>query len=153
MTYNAQDTTTTASPPKTTAASSLPATASPSSSTPASPPTTSAQKECGGAFTAPHGFLTSPSYPENYPNGADCTYIISQPNGTYANMTILDLDLEFTEDLFFGFGCKDFLYIRDGDSEESDYLGAPFGAICGNDTVNNLDDTTIISTQNQVWMR
>ena len=111
-------------------------------------------EECGGHFPAPHGFLTSPSYPENYPNGADCTYIISQPNGTYVNMTILDLDLEFTVDLFFGFGgCKDFLQIRDGDSEESDYLGAPFGAICGNDTVNNLDDTTIITTQNQVWMR
>ena len=64
-------------------------------------------EECGGHFPAPHGFLTSPSYPENYPNGADCTYIISQPNGTYVNMTILDLDLEFTVDLFFGFGgCK-----------------------------------------------
>ena len=112
------------------------------------PPTTTKMKykECGDNFTTAHGFLTSPSYPENYPNGADCIYIISQPNGTYINVTIVDVDLEF-DDLWYE--CHDYMEIRDGESEESELLIQ----FCGNETVNNLNETSIISSRNEVWMK
>ena len=102
----------------------------------------------GGNFTAPQGLLTSPSFPQNYPDDTECTYIISQPNGTYINMKIVDMDLEF-EDNYFGFSCHDYLEIRDGESEESELIGQ----FCGNNTLNNLNETSIISRQNKVWMR
>ena len=104
---------------------------------------------CGGNFTDPKGILTSPSFPQNYPNDEDCTYIISQPNDTIINMTIEDMDLEFDDSFGFGINCYDYLEIRDGKSEESELIGQ----FCGNNTFNNLNETSIISRQNQVWMR
>ena len=50
---------------------------------------------CGGSFTTPNGLLTSPSYPENYPDNADCIYTISGRNSTHVNMEILTLDIEY----------------------------------------------------------
>ena len=108
---------------------------------------TSSLNECGGNFSEPHGVLTSPSYPNNYPSDTDCTYIISQPIDTFVNITILDLDTEYDSSLYTW--CYDYLEIRDGNSDDSPLLGK----LCGNNTVNNLNDTTIISTQNQVWLR
>ena len=49
--------------------------------------------ECGGNFTMEDGILTSPSYPEKYPNYADCLYAISKPNGTYLELKLLMFDL------------------------------------------------------------
>ena len=36
----------------------------------------------GGYFSTNGGIITSPSYPDNYPNNANCLYTISQPIGT-----------------------------------------------------------------------
>ena len=85
------------------------------------------------------GILTSPYYPVPYPDGADCTYTISQENGSYINFTFLNFDIEPNCD-------NDFLEIRDGDSEESPLIGR----FCGN--VNQIPKT-IQSSGNKIWIR
>ena len=96
--------------------------------------------ECDGYFTIPNGTLTSPSYPNNYPDNADCVYTISQPNGTAIVLTFLNMDI--------GRGyhgnCDDYLEIRDGTSADSSLLGK----ICG-----MVIPAPIRPTQNQVWMK
>ena len=108
-------------------------------------------KDCGGNFTAPHGFITSPLYPENYPNNAECTYVITQPTGKYVNLTIFYLDLQYDEDWMTGWVfCPDNLSIRDGESQSSESLA---GYICGNETVTSINETSIISSNNNVRLR
>ena len=79
---------------------------------------------CGGNFTTLHGIITSPSYPRNYPDNADCIYTISQPSGTIILLNFLSTDI-WSHDT-----CHwDYLEIRDGLSESSSLLGK----ICGNE--------------------
>ena len=95
--------------------------------------------ECGGNFTTPNGLLTSPSYPDNYPNTADCVYTISQPFGTIIALTFHSMDMESH------YFCNyDYLDIRDGTSIDAPVLEK----ICGTDI-----PATIKSSQNQVWMK
>ena len=73
---------------------------------------------CGGSFTTPKGILTSPSYPRNYPNDADCIYTISPPDGAYISVSFLSMDID----------CQgtppDYIELRDGDSEDSPLMGS-----------------------------
>ena len=95
--------------------------------------------ECGGSFATPKGLLTSPLFPDKYPDNADCVYTISQSSGTYFLLTFHRMGIE-TED-----SCSyDYLEIRDGFSDGSPVLGK----LCGNDI-----PAPIQSTQNQVWIR
>ena len=52
--------------------------------------------ECGdGGYNSSYGgIITSPSYPGNYPNNADCIYTISQPTGTVILLNFLSMDIE-----------------------------------------------------------
>ena len=54
--------------------------------------------ECGRYYTSPTGNVTSPGYPNNYPNNAECYYEIKAPVG---HRIVLDLefhDLEYRYD-------------------------------------------------------
>ena len=94
---------------------------------------------CGGNFSTPHGIFTSPSYPNNYPNMADCIYTISQPTGTAIVLTFITMDIESQST------CNwDYFEIRDGSSDDSPVLNK----LCGNDI-----SAPIQSSQNQVWMK
>ena len=69
------------------------------------------------------GTITSPLYPNPYPNNAECNYFISQPNGTFINLTVEAFDIEAH------YSCSsDFLEIRDGFSHESPVIGAFCGS-------------------------
>ena len=113
---------------------------------------------CGGYFTSQNGFIASPSYPYTpYPNDANCIYIVSQPNGTRINITITDMDIEYTSDYyddyydyhqFGGITCFDYLEFRDGNSESSELLGK----YCGDSDVLSLP-FSLQSTQEYVWIR
>ena len=61
--------------------------------------------ECGAALTATSQdqYITSPNYPENYGNNADCSWEISGAAGSIIEFTIVDINLEN----FFGFFCFD----------------------------------------------
>ena len=106
---------------------------------------------CGGSFTTPNGVFSSPSYPGNYPNGADCIYTISQPSGTVIQLKSLDMDIsQGCNVIFHGYAhwieghCCDYLEIRDGPSAYSRLIDKQ----CGNGTI-----TSIQSTRNNLWMR
>ena len=94
---------------------------------------------CGGNFTTANGLLTSPSYPNNYLDDADCVYIISRPNGSYVNLAINNMDIEHEPTCAY-----DYLEIRDGNSEESPIMRK----LCGNEIPPLMQ-----SAQNNVWMR
>ena len=74
---------------------------------------------CGGTFKTENGLLTSPSYPENYRENADCIYLISQPNGTYINIKFMTMDISCMEEN----GTSDYVEIRDGNSGDSPLMG------------------------------
>ena len=97
---------------------------------------------CGGNFTSHNGLLTSPSYPEEYPLNADCTYIISQPHGTNIELQIKMFDLYSSD-------CGqlpdyDYLEIRDGNSDE----GHLMGKFCGKKFPSFLK-----TTRNVAWIK
>ena len=46
-------------------------------------------ESCGGILKDPSGEITSPNYPNNYPDDATCTWKIS-PEKTHVNLTIED---------------------------------------------------------------
>ena len=106
---------------------------------------------CGGNFTTPKGILTSPSYPEIYPNNIDCIYTITQPTGTsiLLNVNILNTQLD-----------SDIIEIRDGPSEFSPFLAK----ISGFDTNAKISlpksrakltrfPLIIRSSQSKMWIR
>ena len=102
---------------------------------------------CGGSFTTPNGVFSSPSYPGNYPDGANCIYTISQPSGTVIQLKSLDMDISQGCRQGYGYAhwiCCDYLEIRDGPYGYSRLIDKR----CGNRTI-----TSIQSTRNNLWMR
>ena len=80
--------------------------------------------DCGGVYTNARSVLTSPSYPNPYPHPAECIYFISQPNGTYVNISFITMDLNCQKTYSF----YDYVELRDGNSEGSPLMGS----FCGN---------------------
>ena len=94
---------------------------------------------CGESYNSTSGVITSPSYPNDYPNNADCIYTISLPSGTVISLTTEMFDIE--DDSECGY---DSLEIRDGSSEDSQSIGK----FCGTNMPTSLQ-----STQSNLWIR
>ena len=77
--------------------------------------------DCGSSFTTRNGLLTYPSYLDNSTKYADCTYVISKPNGTYLRVNFMNITCRH------GNGYVEF---KDGHSEDSPVMGRK---ICGSD--------------------
>ena len=91
------------------------------------------------SFTSRNGIISSPSYPENYPDNTDCIYHISQSTDTLILLNFINIDIENDT------SCKfDYLEIRDGPSEASTIIET----LCGREA-----DFLIQSSQNNVWMK
>ena len=98
---------------------------------------------CGGNYSNASGVLTSPSHLNAYPDLANCVYLISQPNGTYVNISFLSMDID----------CQglttltsDYIEMRDGNSEDSPLMAR----FCGNGS--NIPNY-MQSTQNHLRIR
>ena len=98
--------------------------------------------DCGGSYTNASGVLTSPSYPNPYPRLARCTYLISQPIGTYVNISFINMDVNCKKSYL----SYDYIEMRDGNSEDSPIMGR----FCGNGS--NLP-TFMQNTQNHLRIR
>ena len=97
--------------------------------------------ECGdgGNYSTSGGVITSPSYPGNYPDNADCIYTILQPNGTNILLNFL------TMDIWSHSTCRwDYLEVRDGFSNSSTLLNK----LCG-----NANPAPIPSSSHQLWLK
>ena len=95
---------------------------------------------CGGNFTATSGHMSSPSYPNFYPGGSHCNYVISQPPGTIILLNFHSMDI-YTTTSSSSSCVGDYLEIRDGPLETS-YL---LIKLCGYEI-----PAPIQSSQNQV---
>ena len=106
---------------------------------------------CGSVcreYSVSSGLITSPYHPVPYTDGAECIIKISQPNGSYINMTFPQYDTY----------KNDILEIRDGSTEGSALIGKFSGTLIPNvdqhlyDSYPNIP-AFIQSTQNNMWIR
>lgn len=98
------------------------------------------QIKCGGELFAQNSaqVITSPLYPDPYPGGLECVYIITAPMGKMVTLEIVQLDLDPDE--------KDVIYVRDGPGPFYPLLSKLTGSI---DTINTK---FIVSTSNRVYL-
>ena len=99
--------------------------------------------KCGGFFFTRAGLMSSPSYPNIYPENIDCIYTIAQANGTAILLTFHAMDIG-DKDSFLGLCLHDYLEIRDGTSEDSPLIEK----LCD----ENMPPP-IKSTGHNVWIR
>ncbi|XP_018609270.1 CUB domain-containing protein 2 [Scleropages formosus] len=96
---------------------------------------------CGGVLTGLSGIISSPGYPTEYSNNADCSWAIHVSNLTVVTLVFLDFQLENNE------GCNfDFVALFDGPTVTHRHLGN----YCGNDLP---PDTVTTSNQLLVVFR
>ena len=95
---------------------------------------------CGANYSNASGVISSPSFPDDYPERADCIYLISLQNETYVNVSFQSMDIDCQG------SPSDYIEMRDGNSENAPLLTR----ICGNG--NNIPDI-IQTTQNHLRIR
>ena len=101
---------------------------------------------CGGNYSNTSGVLFSPSHSNPYPDMAECVYLISQPNGTYVNISFLSMDID-CQKVQTSDGLKaDYIEMRDGSSEDSPLMAR----FCGDGS--NVPDF-MQTSQNQLRIR
>ncbi|XP_051775015.1 CUB and sushi domain-containing protein 1 [Erpetoichthys calabaricus] len=74
---------------------------------------------CGGNVTGPTGLILSPEYPEPYPHGKECDWIVTVSQDYVIALTFIHFSLE---------PGYDFLHIYDGPDSFSPLIGSYFGA-------------------------
>ena len=94
--------------------------------------------KCGGELFAQNTaqVITSPFYPEPYPGGLECVYIITAPQGQIISLEVVELDLK---------SDKDFIYLRDGPGSSYPLLAKLTGSM------NSVHNKFIVSTSNKVY--
>ncbi|XP_028967225.1 uncharacterized protein LOC108863645 [Galendromus occidentalis] len=93
--------------------------------------------KCGGELFAHSSaqVLNSPGYPNAYPGGIECLWVITAPHNKLVSLEIVDLDLEVTDSIL----------LRDG-ATPSDTLLARLGG------KTSENPKFILSTQNRVYI-
>ncbi|XP_053408750.1 cubilin-like isoform X2 [Mercenaria mercenaria] len=77
---------------------------------------------CGGRYVGNSGTITSPNYPGNYDNNAECIWIIQGPEGHFLTFTFTAFTLQYSSNCSF----NDFVEIRDLNS-----TGPVLSQVCG----------------------
>ncbi|KAL0200289.1 hypothetical protein M9458_003476, partial [Cirrhinus mrigala] len=79
---------------------------------------------CGGVLTGLSGVISSPGYPLEYNNNADCSWTVHVSNQSVVSLVFLDFQLENNE------GCNfDYVALFDGPTVKHRHLGN----YCGNE--------------------
>uniref|UniRef100_A0A0N5B6D4 C-type LECtin n=1 Tax=Strongyloides papillosus TaxID=174720 RepID=A0A0N5B6D4_STREA len=81
------------------------------------------------------GSISSPGYPSNYPNDADCIYIIVAPEGKKIMLTVNFFQTE---------SCCDWLYIHDGKNSNSNKIASLRGDVPAGTTFNSTTNVMYI---------
>uniref|UniRef100_A0A672T9Z4 CUB domain-containing protein n=1 Tax=Sinocyclocheilus grahami TaxID=75366 RepID=A0A672T9Z4_SINGR len=88
---------------------------------------------CGGVLTGLSGVISSPGYPLEYNNNADCSWTVHVSNQSVVSLVFLDFQLENNE------GCNfDYVALFDGPSVKHRHLGN----YCGNERPPNTVTTS-----------
>ncbi|XGW01288.1 hypothetical protein V3C99_013889 [Haemonchus contortus] len=88
-----------------------------------------------GLFTSGLGFVTSPSWPSNYPNDITCNYLMTMPKGSRVMLTFVAFSTE---------ACCDKVEIYDGPNATYPKLAILSG--------NSVSNTTYYSTQQSLFL-
>ncbi|CAL8362160.1 unnamed protein product [Lota lota] len=119
---------------------SAPCGEAPPEPTPVPPPTTppSTPADCGGPFDLwePNSTFSSPNFPQNYGNKANCLWTLHAREGWNIQLHFLYFDVEATFDL---------VEVRDGSGPDSRLLGVFTGT--------DRPSPDLVSTANQVTVR
>ncbi|KAF8777573.1 Cubilin like protein [Argiope bruennichi] len=75
---------------------------------------------CGGVFTEPRGFISTPRHPDRYPHSVTCSWHLKAPPGHIVRLTFSSFHLEPDADCQF-----DYVLVQDMD-------GTAIGKYCGN---------------------
>lgn len=94
--------------------------------------------DCGGTYTTDNGTVSSPCYPDPYPNLSDCITAIWAPEGYQVVLNFTTFDVEYSSSCLY-----DYLLIYDGGRTDSPLLGR----YCWNGPI-----PTIISTGNALLL-
>ncbi|XP_070536661.1 cubilin-like [Ptychodera flava] len=95
---------------------------------------------CGGVFTEDTGEVTSPYFPDPYPDHKICEYVIQQAPGNVITLTFVTFDIEGNSE-----SCiYDYLEVRDGESSDAPLINT----FCGSSVPG-----PVISTQNALYLK
>ena len=73
---------------------------------------------CGGYITSPRGYLTSPNYPQNYPNNSNCQWVVRMRPATTLQFQFVYMDLPNSNT-----ECsEDYLIMRNGERPTSPFF-------------------------------
>ncbi|XP_018120663.1 adhesion G-protein coupled receptor G6 isoform X4 [Xenopus laevis] len=88
---------------------------------------------CKLTLTAPTGNVTSPCYPQLYPNNQDCKWILQAPKGFIVQLTFVDFDVEEALNCVY-----DYLSISNGETTTK-YCGVTARGLTYNSTGNMMN--------------
>uniref|UniRef100_A0AAY4BGR8 CUB domain-containing protein n=1 Tax=Denticeps clupeoides TaxID=299321 RepID=A0AAY4BGR8_9TELE len=94
---------------------------------------------CGGVLTGLSGIISSPGYPHEYSNNADCSWTVQVSNSSVVTLVFLDFQLENNE------GCNfDFVALFDGPTTKHQHLGNYCGSERPPDTMTTSNKLLVI---------
>lgn len=94
---------------------------------------------CGGVLTGLSGVITSPDYPENYPNNAECRWIIRAVPNSIIKLVFADFQMENNE------GCNfDYVAVYDGPTMGNMHLSHYCGNMKPPDIVSSTHELLVV---------
>ncbi|XP_074859501.1 CUB domain-containing protein 2 [Carettochelys insculpta] len=94
---------------------------------------------CGGLLVGLSGVITSPDYPENYPNNAECRWIIRAVPNSVIKLAFVDFQMENNE------GCNfDYVAIYDGPTMGDAHLSHYCGTVKPPDIVSSTHELLVV---------
>ncbi|OCT85044.1 CUB domain-containing protein 2 [Xenopus laevis] len=93
---------------------------------------------CGGILTGLSGVITSPDYPDNYPNNAECNWFIRAAPGSTVYLTFTDFQMENE-------GCNfDYVAVFDGSGAEDNQVRYFCGTTKPPDIKSSLNELLVV---------
>ncbi|XP_039341949.1 CUB domain-containing protein 2 isoform X3 [Mauremys reevesii] len=94
---------------------------------------------CGGVLTGLSGVITSPHYPENYPNNVECRWIIRAVPNSIIKLVFADFQMENNE------GCNfDYVAVYDGPTMGDMHLSHYCGNMKPPDIVSSTHELLVV---------
>ncbi|KAM8930212.1 CUB domain-containing protein 2 [Pelodytes ibericus] len=93
---------------------------------------------CGGILSSLSGVITSPDYPDNYPNNAECRWLIQAATNSKVRLVFTDFQMENEECNF------DYVAIFDGPSQEEHQAHHYCGTTKPPDTISSSNELLVV---------
>ncbi|KAK1165222.1 CUB domain-containing protein 2 [Acipenser oxyrinchus oxyrinchus] len=94
---------------------------------------------CGGVLTGLSGIISSPDYPDNYPNNAECYWTVRVSDHTVVSLVFLDFQLENNEECNF-----DYVATFDGSAMTDKHLGNYCGGNKPPDIISSTNQLLVV---------